>query len=99
MKKDVTLEDLMEFMVEKLATKSDLADMDTKLDQVRETLDGHTLILNEHTQILNQHTQTLNEHTRDLNTIKKDVERNLDKRMMLEVRVTNIEKHVGLPTP
>ena len=36
----------------------------------------------------------LNEHTRDLNIIKKDVETNLDKRLTLGVRVTNIEKKV-----
>ncbi len=78
MKKDVTLEDLMEFMKNNLAAKSDLDELSTKVDQVQEAL---------------------NEHTKDLNIIKNDVKNNLEKRLMLDVRVTNIEKHVGLPTP
>ena len=57
------------------------------LAPIQQTLDEHTAILAEHSEILN-------EHTRDLNIIKKDVERNLDKRLTLEVRVTNIEKKV-----
>ena len=39
---------------------------------------------------------TLDDHTRDLAVIKSDVTRNLDKRLQLEVRVTAIEKHLGL---
>ena len=39
---------------------------------------------------------TLADHTRDLAVIKSDVTRNLDKRLQLEVRVTAIEKHLGL---
>ncbi len=38
--------------------------------------------------------ETLAEHTRDLNIIKNDVKTNLDRRLTLEVRVTNIEKKV-----
>ena len=42
--------------------------------------------------------KTLDEHTRDLNIIKDDVKTNLDKRLQLEVRVTNVEKKVfGAP--
>ena len=36
--------------------------------------------------------ETLAEHTSDLNIIKNDLKTNLDKRLTLEVRVTNIEK-------
>jgi hypothetical protein len=39
---------------------------------------------------------TLADHTRDLNIIRNDVKTNLDKRLQLEVRVTAIEKHLGL---
>jgi arsenate reductase-like glutaredoxin family protein len=39
---------------------------------------------------------TLDDHTRDLAVIKSDVTRNLDKRLQLEVRVSAIEKHLGL---
>ena len=38
--------------------------------------------------------QTLDDHTRRLTTIENDVKTNLDKRLTLEVRVTNIEKKV-----
>ena len=38
----------------------------------------------------------LADHTRDLAIIKSDVTTNLDKRLQLEVRVTAIEKHLGL---
>jgi hypothetical protein len=38
--------------------------------------------------------QTLDDHTRRLTTIKNDVKTNLDKRLTLEVRMTNIEKKV-----
>ncbi len=89
MKEEVTLEGLMKFMSEKLAAKSDLEDFATKSD-----LEG--LATKEDVSKLQE---TLNEHTRDLNTIKNDVKTNLEKRMKLEVRVTNIERHVGLPTP
>jgi hypothetical protein len=37
-------------------------------------------------------TKTLDEHTRRLTTIENDVKTSLDKRLQLEVRVTNIEK-------
>jgi len=94
MKEEVTLEDLMKFMSEKLATKSDLEDLATKedvvklegkVDQMKETLDGHTEILNG--------------HTRDLNTIKNDIKTNLEKRLQLETRVTKIEQNLIMPTP
>ncbi|OGG58190.1 hypothetical protein A3C86_00835 [Candidatus Kaiserbacteria bacterium RIFCSPHIGHO2_02_FULL_49_16] len=42
---------------------------------------------------------TLDDHSRDLKVIKKDVETGLDKRLQLEVRVGNIEKHVGIKRP
>jgi hypothetical protein len=45
---------------------------------------------------LADHTKILNDHTRDLAIIKHDVTNNLDKRLQLEVRVTTIEKHLGL---
>jgi hypothetical protein len=45
---------------------------------------------------LADHTKILNEHTRDLAVIKNDVTTNLDKRLQLAVRVSAIEKHLGL---
>jgi predicted nucleic acid-binding Zn-ribbon protein len=45
---------------------------------------------------LADHTKILNDHTRDLAIIKKDLTTNLDKRLQLEVRVSKIEKHLGL---
>jgi hypothetical protein len=42
------------------------------------------------------HTKSLNNHTRDLGVIKNDVTTNLDKRLQLAVRVSAIEKHLGL---
>ncbi len=81
--KRTTLKELGE-MLERgfAAVASDIAD-------VKSTLADHTKTLDEHTKILN-------DHTRDLATIKHDVTNNLDKRLQLEVRVTTIEKHLGL---
>jgi hypothetical protein len=45
---------------------------------------------------LADHTKILNDHTRDLAIIKKDLTTNLDKRLQLEVRVSAVEKHLGL---
>jgi len=45
---------------------------------------------------LDEHTRILSDHTRDLAIVKNDVTNNLDKRLQLEVRVTTIEKHLGL---
>jgi hypothetical protein len=45
---------------------------------------------------LADHTKILNDHTRDLAIIKKDLTTNLDRRLQLEVRVSTIEKHIGL---
>jgi hypothetical protein len=91
-KKKTEIQELSEFIRDRMVTKDDLKDdlrdeLKAALAPIQQTLDEHTAILAEHTGILN-------EHTRDLNIIKKDVERNLDKRLTLEVRVTNIEKNV-----
>jgi hypothetical protein len=78
MTKKTTLNELgemLEFVVKRMATKDDIAD-------VKSTLADHTKILND--------------HTRDLAIIKKDLTSNLDKRLQLEVRVSHIEKHLGL---
>jgi hypothetical protein len=45
---------------------------------------------------LADHTKILNNHTPDLAVIKNDVTTNLDKRLQLAVRVSAIEKHLGL---
>jgi hypothetical protein len=45
---------------------------------------------------LADHTKILNDHTRDLAIIKKDLTTNLDKRLQLDVRVSAVEKHLGL---
>jgi hypothetical protein len=85
MTKKTTLKELAEMIahvVKHMATKEDIA-------EVKSTLADHTKILNDHTKILN-------DHTRDLAIIKNDVTNNLDKRLQLEVRVSNIEKHLSL---
>jgi hypothetical protein len=43
---------------------------------------------------LDEHSEILDDHTRRLTTIENDVKSSLDKRLQLEVRVTNIEKKV-----
>jgi Mg2+ and Co2+ transporter CorA len=92
MTKKTTLKELGEMIahvVKHMATKEDIA-------EVKSTLADHTKILNDHTKTLAEHTKILNDHTRDLAIIKNDVTNNLDKRLQLEVRVTTIEKHLGL---
>lgn len=81
-------------MIRHLVTAS--ADFATKddIEALQKTLDEHTKILDDHTKILNEHTGILNDHTRRLATIENDVKTNLDKRLTLEVRVTNIEKEI-----
>jgi hypothetical protein len=83
--KKSTLKELGEMIahvVKHMATKEDIA-------EVKSTLADHTKTLADHTKILN-------DHTRDLAIIKHDVTNNLDKRLQLEVRVTTIEKQLGL---
>ena len=80
-KKKTEIQDLSEFIRDHMVTKDDLKDeLKAALAPIQQTLDEHTTILAE--------------HTRDLNIIKNDVKTNLDKRLTLEVRVTNIEKKV-----
>jgi hypothetical protein len=45
---------------------------------------------------LADHSKIRTGHTRHLAVIKNDVTTNLDKRLQLEVRVSAIEKHLGL---
>lgn len=78
---------MLSHIVVHMATKSDIG-------AVNDTLAEHGAILAEHGAILAEHTKILAEHTRDLNIIKRDVERNLDKRLQLEVRTGNLEKKV-----
>ena len=80
-KKKTAIQELYEFIRDHMVTKNLLKDeLKAALDPIKKTLAEHTKILNN--------------HTRDLNIIKKDVERNLDKRLTLEARATNIEKKV-----
>jgi hypothetical protein len=74
--------EIVNFIKDRMATKDDLAEMKRDIADVKSTLAEHTKILND--------------HTRDLAMIKHDVTTNLDKRLQLEVRVTTIEKHLGL---
>ena len=62
-----------------------------RVEAMEGTLDEHTEILAEHTKTLKDHTRILDDHTRDLNTIKNDVKTGLDRRKLLEVRVTKLE--------
>jgi hypothetical protein len=78
MAKKMTLNELgamVEHVVKHMATKEDIAELKSTLDE---------------------HTKTLDDHTRRLNVIEHDVKTGLDKRLTLEVRVTKIEKHLGL---
>jgi hypothetical protein len=90
MAKKTTLKELGEMLshvVDHMATKGDIG-------ALNETLSDHSKILAEHTRTFAEQTKTLAAHTRDLNIIKSDVERNLDKRLQLEVRTGELEKKV-----
>ena len=92
MKKDVTLEDLMKFMTEKVATKSDLEDLATKEDlaKVETRLEAK----------IDQVDSKLEGKIDQLNSKLGGSENSeVDKRKKLEVRVTKIERHMGLPIP
>ena len=82
-KKKTEIQELAEFIRDHMVTKSDLAELREEMvtkDDLKAELEPIT--------------KTLAEHTSDLNIIKNDVKTNLDKRLTLEVRVTNIEKKV-----
>ena len=78
-KKKTEIQELSEFIRDHMVAKSDLAD-------IRKEMATKTDIA--------ELKRTLDEHTRDLNIIKNDVKSNLDKRLALQVRVTNLEKKV-----
>ena len=82
-KKKTEIQELSEFIRDHMVTKSDLAELRKEMitkDDLKAELDPIK--------------KTLAEHTSDLNIIKNDVRTSLDKRLQLEVRVTNIEKKV-----
>ena len=88
--------EMVTFLVKKMATRDDVAEIvDEKLKPVKKTLAEHTKTFAEHTKILDEHTKILNDHTRDLNIIKHDVTTNLDKRLQLEVRMTQAERQIA----
>jgi hypothetical protein len=70
------------------AVADDIADIKSKMATKDDIADVKSTLAD--------HTKILNEHTRDLAVIKNDVTSNLDKRLQLEVRVSAIEKHLGL---
>ena len=71
-----------------------MAKKKTEIQELSEFIRDHMVTKHDLRDALKPIHKTLADHTRDLNIIKKDVERNLDKRLTLEVRVTNIEKKV-----
>jgi hypothetical protein len=70
------------------AVADDITDIKNKMATKDDIADVKSTLAN--------HTKILNDHTRDLAVIKNDVTTNLDKRLQLEVRVSAIEKHLGL---
>jgi septal ring factor EnvC (AmiA/AmiB activator) len=94
--KKTTLKELGE-MIERgfAAVASDIADIKSTM-ATKDDIAAVNKTLDEHTKTLADHTKILNDHTRDLAVIKNDVTNNLDKRLQLEVRVSTIEKHLGL---
>ena len=83
-KKKSEIQELMEFIRDKVAAKADLKDLASKED-LKAALAPIQATLDEHTDILN-------DHTRQLNIVRKDAETNLDKRLQLDVRVDRLEK-------
>jgi DNA repair ATPase RecN len=82
-KKKTEIQELSEFIRDHMPTKSDLADLREEMVTKDDLKDA-----------LGPIQKTLDDHTRRLTTIENDVKTNLDKRLTLEVRVTNIEKNV-----
>jgi hypothetical protein len=70
------------------AVADDIADIKSKMATKDDIADVKSTLAD--------HTKILNDHTRDLAVIKSDVATNLYKRKQLEVRVSAIEKHLGL---
>ena len=84
-KNNMGVQESLDFIIEKMATKTDI-------EEIKETLGGHT-------QVLAEHSKTLAEHTGQLNTIQSDLNTMRDKRMQLEVRVGHMEKHLRIKPP
>jgi hypothetical protein len=82
------LGDMLSHVVKHMATKDDLADLRKEMATKDDIADVKSTLAD--------HTKILNDHTRDLAIIKKDLTTNLDKRLQLEVRVSAVEKHLGL---
>jgi histone H3/H4 len=81
-KKKTEIQELSEFIRDHIVTKDALKDeLAAALEPIKKTLD--------------EHTEILADHTRRLTTIENDVKTSLDKRLQLEVRVTNIEKRIA----
>ena len=66
----------------------------TEIQELSKFIRDHMVTKTDLKEALKPIQKTLAEHTGDLNIIKNDVKTNLDKRLTLEVRVTNIEKKV-----
>ena len=79
--------EMLTYIVQNMATKDDIA-------EIHGILDEHTAILDEHTRILGNHDRRFDDIENKVVLMSKDLERNLDKRMQLEVRVVRLEKEV-----
>lgn len=84
-KKPKDVQESLDFIIEHMATKSDV-------NEIQKTQAEHTRILSEHTEILNDHTGQLNHLQSDMNIMR-------DKCMKLEVRSDAIEKHLNIKPP
>ena len=71
-----------------------MAKKKTEIQELSEFIRDHMVTKDDLKDALEPITETLADHTRRLSTIENDVKTNLDKRLTLQVRVTNLEKKV-----
>lgn len=86
MRQKTTTEDTIRSILETVVfIKEKVEGMDERFDTMDERFDA----MDERFDTVEA---TLNQHTRQLTTIENSVEKDLDKRLMLEVRVTKLEQ-------
>jgi len=74
--------------------------LDSKLEPIQKTLDGHTKIFESHSKTLSSQAKTLNSHTKMLRGLKKTHDVMLDsldgEQMRQSKRLKKIEAHLNL---
>ena len=65
----------------------------TEIQELSEFIHDHMVTKSDLAEFKAEINETLDDHTRRLTTIENDVKQGLDKRLTLEVRVTNIKKN------